>query len=129
MAAKNNHTLTELEVDNGLQAIIDSGNVERAEALLDKQINQSEPSILLAAKCHYQKGTLAYLHNTQRALTHTLRATQLNPDYMEAWNQLGHLYKRIGQLDKAIEAYTHIKDLAQGNNDNLWIAISMGNMG
>ena len=44
-------------------------------------------------------GSLAFLHDTQKALDAYLRSTALDPDNIDGWNQLGRLYRRIGELD------------------------------
>ena len=52
------------------------------------------------------------------------------PDDISAWNQLGHLYSRIGKLENSIEAYERVSDLAEPTDDHLiWSAISLGNLG
>jgi len=72
-------------------------------------------------------GSLAFLHNTQKALDSYQRSTELDPDNLSGWNQLGHLYRRIGELENAENAYTNILKLV--GSDQAWQAAAYGNLG
>jgi len=72
-------------------------------------------------------GSLAFLHNTQKALDSYKRSTELDPDNMSGWNQLGHLYKRIGELENAESAYMTVLKLAGSGQENQ--AVAYGNLG
>ena len=64
------------------------------------------------AQLYRGRGALAFESDTYEALSHYQRATELEPDNVDGWNQLGHLqdqlgniYKTQGELDKVREAW------------------------
>ena len=71
---------------------------------------------------------MAYLSDTTDALSAYQQASELDPSNPDAWNQLGHLYKRVGELGKSIDAYETILTLPEGTS-NEWQAIVYGNLG
>jgi len=72
-------------------------------------------------------GSLAFLHDTQKAFNAYQRSTELDPDSQESWNQLGHLYRRIGELENAENAYMALLKLAR--TDRVGQAVAYGNLG
>ena len=82
-----------------------------------------------AAEAYRNLGALAFLDNTQEALQAYRRATQLDPDDVEGWNQLGHLLKRAGDLDEAISAYSKVLALGETHQDQSEIAIAYSSLG
>ena len=50
-------------------------------------------------------GSLAFLHDTPKAFEAYQQSTALDPDNLAGWNQLGRLYRRIGELEKSEKAY------------------------
>lgn len=52
--------------------------------------------------------TLAQQGKLDEAITHLLKAIELNPDAPEAWNNLATVYQTQGKLQKAIDAYTEL---------------------
>jgi tetratricopeptide (TPR) repeat protein len=57
------------------------------------------------------------------------KAVELDRDNLEAWNQIGHLLVRTGELNEAEAAYEKIKILAQSQGNQQWLAIAYGNLG
>ena len=51
----------------------------------------------------------------QEAIYRWERASDLDPDYAAAWNNLGIAYEHEGQFDKAREAYEMALDLEPNN--------------
>ena len=51
----------------------------------------------------------------QEALYRWRRATELDPSYAAAWNNLGIGYEHEGEFDKAREAYEKALELEPGN--------------
>ena len=51
----------------------------------------------------------------QEALYRWQRATELDPSYAAAWNNLGIGYEHEGEFDKAREAYEKALELEPGN--------------
>jgi tetratricopeptide (TPR) repeat protein len=74
-------------------------------------------------------GALAFLHDTRAAMRAYTKATELDPDDAEAWNQLGHLQKRVGELDAAIKSYERALTLGNSSADQAMIAAATGNLG
>ena len=50
---------------------------------------------------------------------------KLKPDYAEAYDNLGWLYDRLGETDRAIDALTHSIEL---KSDNGWAYYQRGRM-
>ena len=72
-------------------------------------------------------GSLAYLYDTKKALKNYQRSIELDPDNMDGWNQLGHLYRRIGELEQSKNAYMTILKLAGSNQK--YQAVAYYNLG
>jgi tetratricopeptide (TPR) repeat protein len=72
---------------------------------------------------------LAFLDNTQEALNAYRRATELDPDNGEGWNQLGHLLQRVGKWQKAKIAYENVLQIGKCSQSIKLIAMSYGNLG
>lgn len=72
-------------------------------------------------------GSLAFLHDTQKALDAYQRSTKLDPDSLEGWNQLGNLYRRIGELENSENACMTVLKLAGEDRTNQ--AVAYGNLG
>ena len=102
------------------------GDTRKAEAIFQEIADRD---IQEAAEAYRHLGALAYLHDTQKALNAYRRATQLDPDNEQGWNQLGHLLQRTGQLKDAEAAYQRVLALGEKRNDQSWIAIAYGNLG
>ncbi|MCB9883093.1 MAG: tetratricopeptide repeat protein [Planctomycetes bacterium] len=57
---------------------------------------------------HFNLGNVLYkLARFEEAEAHFVRATELEPEFVEAWNNLGNARSDLGRLDDAIEAYRH----------------------
>lgn len=71
---------------------------------LDSKSKAKKPSD--RAIMHNNKGVTAlYDGNTERAIFEFKTATELSPDYVEAWNNLGLAYKFQGKTELAIQAF------------------------
>lgn len=109
------------------------GDTTQAEAIFTavaeeaKQAGQAANSKEAEALRHL--GSLAFLHDTQKALTAYQRSTELDPDNWDGWNNLGHLYRRIGELENAENAYTTVQKLSLQQGDRTGEAVAYGNLG
>ena len=86
-------------------AHIEQGDTAAAEAIF-AEVEAAETAkgaehTKRAADMAKQIGALAFLHDTEKAVNAYERATTLNPDDPDAWNRLGHLRHRLGQLDSS----------------------------
>nr|VFK17934.1 MAG: TPR repeat-containing protein [Candidatus Kentron sp. LFY] len=58
-----------------------------------------------AAAAARHRGAIAFLHDTRGALAYYQRATEHDPEDAEAWNRIGMLKSRLGDLAEAQVAY------------------------
>nr|VFK77211.1 MAG: Tfp pilus assembly protein PilF [Candidatus Kentron sp. MB] len=82
-----------------------------------------------AAAAARHRGALAFLHDTHGALAHYQRAAEYDPDDPIAWNRIGHLKRRLGELPEAQAAYQRVLAIGQQTNDQQTIAAALGNLG
>ncbi|MEQ1716715.1 MAG: tetratricopeptide repeat protein, partial [Hyphomicrobium sp.] len=105
----------------------------QAEAALDQLIAEKSTARGIAsqeeAALWRQKGALAFLHDTKKALAAYGQAARLDPDDADGWNNLGHLLVRAGDLDQAIKAYERVMALGNSARDQATIAAATGNLG
>ncbi len=127
--AKQEETLPTAAVEQALQDIIANGDTTKAKALLTKQIDANQDAIEQQARWHEQRGALSFATDTHAALADYVRATQLNPGSMNAWNRSGQLYRRLGQLDKALECYSRVLELGKQNQYIHAVAAALANIG
>ncbi len=111
--------------DEALRAIA-KDDKSLADELLAESLDSFEKETLKAAEIYRERGALWFGSDTQKALAAYKRATEFDPSSLSAWNQLGHLYYRVGELDKAISAYNTILDLSR---EIYWVAVATGNLG
>lgn len=95
---------TPSQIKAALEAL-QTGDAKKATALFEKETERTELAAKEGAEAYRNLGALAFLDDTQKSLKAYRRATQLDPENADGWNQLGHLLKRIGDLDEAIKAY------------------------
>ena len=109
------------------------GDTQKAEAIFQeieqKKAAEGQAANKEAATAARHLGALAFLHDTQKALDAYRRATQLDPDNEQGWNQLGHLLQRVGELEDAEAAYQRVLALGEKRNDQSLVAIAYGNLG
>jgi len=90
--------------------------------------NQAQPQATAAS--YRSLGDSAFQNNTTEALEAYQNAVSVWPDDIDAWNKLGHLYTRIGNLDDAINANERVGELAASTDDQpMWSAVSLRNLG
>jgi len=74
-----------------------------------------------------QIAIINYYDNGPEAVDAYEKIVTLNADDIDTWNQLGLLRYRLGNLDRAKQAFQHVADLAGTRKD--YAAIAYGNMG
>jgi tetratricopeptide (TPR) repeat protein len=120
------------DIDLALQAFA-KGEKTRAEVILKKLLEQKtaegKQANQQAAAAARHLGALAFLDNTQVALNYYRQATELAPDNVDGWFQLGLLFQRIGELNQAITAYQRIFILGEQQQSQMLYAVAYGNLG
>jgi tetratricopeptide (TPR) repeat protein len=82
-----------------------------------------------AAAAFRHLGALAFLTNTQEAISNYQKAVKLDPTNPDGWNQLGHLLSRVGELKDAEEAYHHVLAIGKSQKEKRINATALGNLG
>lgn len=90
-AAVENYDAGYAEIDKAAEAIDEAVTLEAA---------RDAKSLEGAAKARKTAGKHA-----KKAIEKFQKATELVPEYHEAWNMLGYSYRKTGQVGKAFEAY------------------------
>ncbi len=94
--------------------------IELAETYEDEEILRRARGNLPAL--HLNLGNQYYSNgNNEAALEHYEKAIELNPSYINAYYQIGLVYRRKGDLDNALEHFDTSIDLAReaGDQENL----------
>ncbi|MCG8050222.1 MAG: tetratricopeptide repeat protein, partial [Candidatus Thiodiazotropha endolucinida] len=109
--------------------LLEQGNADKAEAIFQNIATKREKDIKEAAAAYRHLGALAFLTETQKAITAYRRSTELEPDNPKGWNQLGVLLYRTGQIDEAFAAYRRVETLGKENADKISLAVPYTNLG
>ena len=87
-----------LGLDSAMEQLA-KGNTAGAETIFrevaEKKEAEGKTGNKEAAEALRHLGALAFLHDTQKALDAYRRATDLDPENWEGWNQFGHLLRRV----------------------------------
>ena len=87
--------------DNNLSAVIQS--------LTSKANNQKAPEE--SAKLWVHIGNIQNLTSTKQALQAYIKASEQDPDNINAWSRQGHVYRQLKQFSKAESAFKKVKAL------------------
>jgi protein O-GlcNAc transferase len=115
---------TESQIKAAMDALA-QGKTEQAKALFAKATEKGNQEAKQTAEAYRNLGALAFLDSTQEALQAYRRATQLDPDNTDGWNQLGYLLTRVGDLDAGIAASNKV---LASSHDQMEIASAYGNL-
>jgi Tfp pilus assembly protein PilF len=96
------------------------GDVQNAELDFNTSI-ELNPNY---AKTWYNRGTLHLNSNPELAIPDLEQATALDPNYLDAFNNLGSVYYQLSQFDKSIEAYTNAVTISP-NTGSIWLNLSI----
>jgi len=116
------------EIDAALEAL-KNGNIELAKQRFIATTQQGELQAQQTAEAYRNLGALTFGDNTDESLKAYRRATELDPDNADGWNQLGILFLRIGELDNAIHAYNQVLKVGENHQDQQETAVAYGNLG
>ncbi len=121
-----------LGIDEAVARYRASEDSEAAEdifqQILDAKKAEGATAYKEAAAAARHIGALAFLHDTEKALKAYRQAVDLDPDDPDGWNQLGRLFKRVGQLEEAEIAYSKLFDLGKGIQNKKFKAVAYGNI-
>lgn len=110
-----------------------NGKIELASALYrtdaEKKRIQGYKQLQAAAASYRRLGALAYLVDTSQAIEAYKEAVSLWPEDIEAWNQIGLLYLRMGKFPDALDSFGKLIELACTNSQNKYLAWGYGNQG
>jgi tetratricopeptide (TPR) repeat protein len=130
--AKGQVNATASAINNALAAFA-KGDATQAEKLFEQTAQEGEQTLAKTATdtalAYRHLGILAWWDDTEKALKAYQRATALDPDNADGWNQLGQLFVRVGELDQAIIAFQTVLKLGQSHQDQEKIAWAYGNLG
>ncbi|CAK8712998.1 MAG: Tetratricopeptide repeat-containing protein [Candidatus Electronema aureum] len=119
-------------INEALQAL-QQGHTAQAQAIFAEVLRSKEAegqkANKEAAAAAMHLGALAYMNNTKAALAAYQKAVQLDPDNADGWNELGHLFRRTGELSQAEEAYRKVLALGEAHQDKEKQAWAYGNLG
>jgi protein O-GlcNAc transferase len=125
--------LTREQIATRRDAALSDNTGKVAEAALDALIAQRKAARERLARdeaaLYRQKGALAFLHDTDKAMQAYAKATELDPENATSWNRLGVVQWRTGALDAASRSYQQALELANRQKDYRTIATAMGNLG
>ena len=123
LAKKAKHALNKLAQNQRGADIILANDLK---AITENYERQRSHDDLIVAQLYRGQGALAFNNDTKAAINYYQRATELDPDNVDGWNQLGHLQRRIGELDQAISSYQKVGILATERQHK---AMYYGNLG
>ena len=104
------------------------GDLEGAIKDLRTAASEGERAAAGLAETWKEIGALAYSAETWDAIDAYKRATELAPNDPAARSQLGNLYMRRGELEKAAEQYRHVYETAEADDAD-WLALAAGSLG
>ncbi|SFI68589.1 tetratricopeptide repeat protein [Nitrosomonas sp. Nm34] len=113
--------------------LLAQGDTAKAEAIFEEVIAEArrkgKQSNIKEAEALRHLGSLAFLHDTEKAFSSYKRSTELDPNNINGWNELGHLYLRIGELEKAENAYMTVLKISCSASDPINQAVAYCNLG
>ena len=107
------------------------GATASAEAIFEQVLERKkgEAASKEAAAAARHIGALAYLHDTQKALSAYAQAVDLDPEDSDGWNMLGAVEIRLGHLDAATQEFERVLALGNQVDDKAVVAMAYGNLG
>ena len=114
------------ELDAAIQALRQA-NIGLATNIFLKATQRSHASNKEIATAYRHLGALtalAYLEKDQEAMAYYRRATELEPDDAEGWNQLGFLLQRNGKFDESFATHEKVLALKQDLTDQQQISLA-----
>ena len=126
-------------VDEIVRLAMSRDEIDRRAAILKMQgdtddaydlvISLADPVSKDAAQRYKSAGLITFNDRTAKSITAYERAVGCSPDDAEAHNQLGHLFLRTGELERARTAYEKVLSLGNVSADKTLIAVAYGNLG
>ena len=124
--------VTNQQLNNAI-ARLHEGDTDAAEGILrplaEAKKAKGEQENKEAAELYRHLGVFYFLHDTDKAMQAYQQSVELDPAEPEGWNRLGLLYKRLGRLEAAENAYQSVLRLGNQVKDKSTIAVAYGNLG
>lgn len=112
---------------------LEQGDTAFADAVLAEKIAEIKSTRVAATRAaaalYRQRGALAFLGDIHTAETLYTKAADLDPNDPEAWNRLGHIQTKLGNIKGAEECYTKVVDIGVALKDLGWQAIGLAHLG
>nr|VFJ86355.1 MAG: hypothetical protein BECKH772A_GA0070896_1000113 [Candidatus Kentron sp. H]VFJ88160.1 MAG: hypothetical protein BECKH772B_GA0070898_100014 [Candidatus Kentron sp. H]VFJ95385.1 MAG: hypothetical protein BECKH772C_GA0070978_1000213 [Candidatus Kentron sp. H] len=108
------------------EAALKRGETQAADALFAELETAGSKKAAQAAK---YRGAIAYMNAPQAALAHYQRAVGYAPEDRDAWNRVGVLNWRLGDIGAAEAAWARVRALGEQAGDRETEAIALGNLG
>jgi tetratricopeptide (TPR) repeat protein len=99
------------------------------ETVLARKAAEGHAANQQAAEAARHLGTLAFLHDTEKALTAYRRVVTLDLANGDGWNSLELLLYCIGHLDEAVNAFNQVRALGTKSGDQTLLARAYRNLG
>src|SRR5918995_93533 len=100
-----------------LQAAFDAGVAARQAQNWDEAVAGFEKAAAFAPNCHDCYYNIGYAHFQKKDYANSeiayKKATEIKPDYAEAWNALANVYNLQKKLDEALAASNKAAELSQ----------------
>ncbi|MCP4666540.1 MAG: tetratricopeptide repeat protein, partial [Deltaproteobacteria bacterium] len=109
--------------------LLKQGKTEAAEAIFQEVASRKENDVKEAAAAYRHLGAIAFLAETDKAQKAYQRATELEPDNADGWNQLGHLLNRSGEPTEAEKAYRQVEGIGTATGNQVLLAAAYNNLG
>ncbi|MFL9766908.1 tetratricopeptide repeat protein [Vibrio cyclitrophicus] len=137
-------TLMEISNDNEEESILKrqinhslklskKGKIEEAEIMFEniacRLLKKHEVNKKMAAAVFNYQGSISYIHDFDKSLSSYKKATQVDPQNINAWKMLGRLYDRAGDYEKSINANKALLKLSKDKNNVEGIASAYCNAG
>nr|VFK28215.1 MAG: Flp pilus assembly protein TadD, contains TPR repeats [Candidatus Kentron sp. MB] len=108
------------------EAALAQGDTAKADAIFARMEQAGSDQAARAAKA---RGAIAYMNQPREALQHYQRAVVFAPEDAKAWNRIGVLNLRLGELAEAETAFQRTRELGQIAGDKATVAKALGNLG
>ncbi len=115
---------------------LEAGDFEGAAGALVRLAEEQSAAVTMAqasaAETYREAGDLYFATDTEKSIEAYRQAVGLDPGNSIARNQLGHLYRRVGELEQSAAQYRFIIDNPNASGDSeyrYWEGVALSNLG